>query len=211
MNEKDIIRIAAPVDEIYISAVRMFGPLPEMPLNPEEHAELQKLQQEFRRREYLVSRWLLRNLAEKYLTGPGMITVRKEASGRPVGLVDDRSYHVSISHTRDFVAVALSEKYRVGLDIEKAHRIVSSRLRERILHPDERKNLESCSTLRIWTLKESVLKLTGMGLRANMNGIKLMVGGDNVYSTIWMERVIHIFSFESGDMMGSLSIFDEEA
>lgn len=63
----------------------------------------------------------------------------------------------SISHSGDFVACVLAE-HSVGLDIQQ-HRTVSHRLL-RTLDSEER---EQFSFFQVWTLRESLFKLSGKG------------------------------------------------
>ena len=76
---------------------------------------------------------------------------------------------VSISHCRKAVAVAVSEKYRIGIDIE-SRRKVSPSLMERVCTDDELAKIRSSADptmtfLRFWTRKEAVLKMQGTGIR----------------------------------------------
>lgn len=69
--------------------------------------------------------------------------------------------HISISHSGEWVAVALSSDFPLGMDIERVQEKIT-RIYERFVHLDEReyfdaKNLE-LSTL-LWSFKETVYKL----------------------------------------------------
>lgn len=82
-------------------------------------------------------------------------------SGKPYLKDDER--HISISHTRGYAAVAISETKPIGLDIEqrtdKVYRVQHKFLspEEKSLLPSEKKNVEAL--LIIWTAKEAMFKL----------------------------------------------------
>ena len=82
-------------------------------------------------------------------------------SGKPY-LKDDKR-HITISHTRGYAAVAISETNPIGLDIEqrtdKVYRVQHKFLspEEKSLLPSEKKNVEAL--LIIWTAKEAMFKL----------------------------------------------------
>lgn len=82
-------------------------------------------------------------------------------SGRPYLAEDNR--HLSISHTRGYVAVALHDTRPVGLDIEqrgvKVCRVQEKFLsrEEKLFLPSEKKNVEALHL--IWSAKEAMFKL----------------------------------------------------
>ena len=77
--------------------------------------------------------------------------------------------HVSISHCRKAVAVAVNEDAAIGIDIESRRR-VNSGLVERVCTAMEREAIEAAADhemefLRFWTCKEAVLKMRRTGIR----------------------------------------------
>ena len=82
-------------------------------------------------------------------------------SGRPY--LKDDARHISISHTRGYAAIAISETNPIGLDIEqrtdKACRVRDKFLshEEKLFLPFEKKNVEAMLVL--WTVKEAMFKL----------------------------------------------------
>lgn len=114
-----------------------------------------------RDREQATARQLLARL-----TGSG--TVEHDANGAPY-LPERPHLHVSISHCRRAVAVAVSECGAVGIDIESRRR-VSNSLMERVCTPDELAAIRESEDpeglfLRYWTRKEAVLKCRRTGIR----------------------------------------------
>ena len=82
-------------------------------------------------------------------------------SGRPY--LKDDAHHISISHTRGYAAVAISELNPIGLDIEQRTDKVC-RVRDKFLSREEKtfpllakKNVEAM--LVVWTIKEAMFKL----------------------------------------------------
>ncbi|MEG1546114.1 MAG: 4'-phosphopantetheinyl transferase superfamily protein [Bacteroides sp.] len=83
-------------------------------------------------------------------------------NGKPY-LVDD-SYHISISHTRGYVAVILHPTEEVGIDIEQ-HSNRVGKVRSKFMQPSEENQLvkanEICHLLLHWSAKETIYKLLG--------------------------------------------------
>lgn len=91
-----------------------------------------------------------------------------DAMGAPL-VVGHPALHVSVSHCRMAVAVAVSEKVEVGIDIE-CRRKVSRSLIERVCTADELAAIDASDDpvmtfLRYWTRKEAVLKCRRTGIR----------------------------------------------
>lgn len=79
------------------------------------------------------------------------------ASGKPY-LADD-SYHISVSHTRGYVAVAVNKVKRIGLDIEQVSEKVK-KVQSRLVSEDEYidKDNELTHLLLHWSAKEAMFK-----------------------------------------------------
>ena len=114
--------------------------------------EIENISNDVRKKERIISRFLLETLVGK------KVEVKYADSGKP--FCD--GMHFSISHTKNFVAVIVSNK-PVGIDIEyKSDRIF--RITEKFMHPDELKTLSECSekqkfALICWCAKETVFKI----------------------------------------------------
>lgn len=66
-------------------------------------------------------------------------------------------YHISISHTKGYVAIILSQKHQVGIDIEyRSERV--KRISKRFLRSDEHFT-ETEDLLTVWCVKETIYKL----------------------------------------------------
>ena len=75
--------------------------------------------------------------------------------------LSDDTFNVSVSHTKDFVAVFIHPTFAVGIDIER-HSNRAARLRERFLEKDELpandNNQEAYCEL-CWCAKEAIYKM----------------------------------------------------
>ncbi len=122
--------------------------------NREEYLpQLELIRTEQRRREWLACRVLLQEL-----TG-GPVCVAYRPNGAPY--LSGSSLHISISHTKGYVSVILSDKVPVGIDIEqygqRVHRVAHKYMRE-----DESVRLykedATWSLLLHWSAKEVMFK-----------------------------------------------------
>ncbi|MCR5417802.1 MAG: 4'-phosphopantetheinyl transferase superfamily protein [Lachnospiraceae bacterium] len=103
-----------------------------------------------------------------------------DAGGRPYLTGEDGGTkdlpRISISHSGDYVAVAISDR-EVGVDIQK-RRSVRESLTDRVMSPEEKREYDRlCSEdagseaareyfLSVWTAKEAVSKMDGRGIFA---------------------------------------------
>ena len=103
----------------------------------------------------------------------------EESFGKPMPeiLVTDRGkpyfadgcVHFSISHTKNRVFCALSEK-NIGIEAEEKDRDIRLELADKILSSSEKRYFEQSENkketlLRLWVLKEAAAKHTGQGLQ----------------------------------------------
>lgn len=111
----------------------------------------------YRRREFLAVR------AMAFVMGINPGDIAYLPSGKPY--LTDHASTISISHTKNYVAVLLSHHACVGVDIEqRSERIL--KIRHKFMHPDEEYNLkhsnpiidETDGLLLHWCAKESMFK-----------------------------------------------------
>lgn len=93
--------------------------------------------------------------------------------------------HFSISHSGEMVAVAFCER-PIGCDLEKI-RPRNFKTAERFFAPTETdwlnalpKEQQNAAFLRLWTLKESYLKATGMGFALSLNAFSVEIKGEKI-------------------------------
>ena len=88
--------------------------------------------------------------------------------GRP--RVPDSGFEVSVSHSNDVVALAITDAGPVGVDVEWVREDLDFQpLLRRVCAAEEQTAVhDAFGFYRCWTRKESVLKATGVGLAADM-------------------------------------------
>lgn len=103
----------------------------------------------------------------------------KDSSGKP--RLKSGEMHFNISHSRNTLVIAISDT-EVGVDIEFFDRRISERVINYCLNNDEQKfaPFKTSEFLKIWTAKESYLKLYGTGLKQSMKEFSVM--NDKFYS-----------------------------
>lgn len=145
-------------------------------LHDDERRRLDAMASPLRRRQFLAGHWLLRELAAEHHGGDAaawLLTRDDHGAPRlqaPTGI--DAVLHASISHSSDWVAVAIAGE-AIGLDIEtgaKPRDLPS--LAEFLFSPEECAALVQVDDARRaahfylhWTLKEAWGKRQGTGLR----------------------------------------------
>jgi 4'-phosphopantetheinyl transferase EntD len=109
---------------------------------------------EYRKCEWLSVRVLLKKMLGKE------IEILYHPSGKPY--LVDKSYHLSISHTKGYAAIILSEEKEVAIDIEKISPRIE-KIRSRFINNVEEVHLDKENTLihllLHWSAKESLFKI----------------------------------------------------
>ena len=113
--------------------------------------------------------------------------IRFEEKGKPFV---QGSKHFSISHSGDFVGIALDDSAPVGLDIEGRSDASQSLVNHVCSQPEidfiEKKGLDAF--FEIWTKKEALIKCTGTGMTVSLKEINVAKEGENEY----MGRLFYI-------------------
>lgn len=91
---------------------------------------MHKISNEERRTQWMASRVLLKNL----LKTTSFVDIYVDQYGRPE--IQNFDYRMSISHTKDYAAVVISDRYTVGVDVESLRHDLS-RLKHKFMRPDE--------------------------------------------------------------------------
>jgi 4'-phosphopantetheinyl transferase len=137
------------------------------------------------RHRFAAARLLIKYTAAAALdTPPEYLDLAYRLGGRPYLRGFDQ-IEVSLTHTGDVMAVALSRTGRIGVDVEFADRLVRlDLLQARILTPAEAAELaglpereQAAYLLRLWTLKEAYSKALGQGLRLGFKEFGFSRGG----------------------------------
>lgn len=117
---------------------------------------------------------LLRELGCRVLESPAArTTIRKDDNGRPSLHVDDKVYPVSITHSREIVAVALcvDPVLSVGLDVEFRDPKRNIERLSRWIYDGAPPAREPRDFYRDWCLFEAVFKATGNSNRVAQHEI----------------------------------------
>lgn len=159
----------------------------------------------------LVSRFLLSHALSEKGQNPAF-SLGFNNFGKPY--IINSEYFFNISHSYDCAACAIS-LFNIGLDVEKIRQIDKRKISilcNRTLSDDEKKVLDennlAYSFLKIWTIKESYLKLLGIGLKYDLKNFFIDFSKGTVY---YRDYDIAYFSlFEIDGFVFCLSSFQKE-
>lgn len=104
--------------------------------------------------------WLTTRLMVLILLGEEKITKRRK-TGQPY--ITDGSYHISISHTKDYAAILLHKTHLVGIDIEaRSERVL--KIAEKFISENEFIDLSQQVEHQLlhWSAKESLFKVMNL-------------------------------------------------
>lgn len=129
-----------------------------------------------RRREFLCSRWLLRQAIAHQSGCPA--TDCAPVQGRPVASLQPPGWHLSLSHSLGLSGCAVNAGPGLGLDIEPLARPLQwQKVVKRWFTTSEQAWLLARNSqtdfLRVWTLKEAWLKATGRGIAGNLQTLEV--------------------------------------
>lgn len=108
--------------------------------------------------------------------------------GKPT-LVSHPDIHFSLSHCRE-VAACVIDRRPVGIDVETI-RPFKERLMQYTMNDSEVKCIRQAERpdvefIRLWTMKEAVLKLTGEGISRNLKTV--LTGSEPIHTTVNIEK-----------------------
>ena len=139
-----------------------------------ELAKADRFHFEVDRSTYLAAHWLLRNALTSVAGLPPQnwrFTVRPQGKPDVDAALGFGDLPFNLSHTRAFVACAISIGNDVGIDVEALSRNPDLDVADRFFSPHEVAILRAMpparqpeTFLRFWTLKEALIKATGEGL-----------------------------------------------
>jgi 4'-phosphopantetheinyl transferase len=132
--------------------------------------------------EELLAGGLLREVGINYRNEPVILN----PWGKP-SLKNHPGVQYNISHSENCIACVISDKYIVGIDVEKV-RAFNPYAAKRVCSPDELQRIYSSDDsdrefFRYWTLKESYIKAIGKGLSYPMKNANFEIEpGGKIYS-----------------------------
>jgi len=146
-------------------------------LSPSMHPRALRYKREADAYDFILGRLLLQEGLKELQVSETIEDLRFEESGKPYL----ESVHFNISHTSGKVICAISEKGRIGIDIEK-EKAVELESFESWFTPSEWKDIYTAPIplqrfYQYWTRKESIIKALGLTL-SHLNQIALDVRQD---------------------------------
>jgi len=142
-------------------------------LNKSEQKEYENFKNIGRRREFLATRTLVKKVAAEQGFSIREFRIKKDDMGKPYAICNGQNIYLSIAHSNRNVMCSISTEREIGVDLEPIDREVNQRLGKRIYHPDETEETREIDLIRIWTIKEALIKLYGCGLRRNLKDLRV--------------------------------------
>lgn len=154
-------------------------------LDEDERARYERYKVDFKKREFLVGRALVKKLLAGYLTiTPGSIYFDLDSYGKPalpshLQLFSGRNLYFNLTHAKRYLAFAFSTGANVGVDVEYIDRKMDIEgLADRYFTSTETEHILSAEDsfrefFRIWTLKEAYIKAVGHGLSIPLNSFEV--------------------------------------
>jgi 4'-phosphopantetheinyl transferase len=152
----------------------------ESVLSETERARLARVIRPLQRNRLLAARATLREVLAGYVgAAAGELRIKRGPGGKPF-LPDAAELAFNLSHSGDLVAVAVTRRPGVGIDIERLGRRVRPHLIRGALAPAERELVEGVPAerreeafLRHWTAKEAYAKALGPGIAVGMASVMI--------------------------------------
>jgi 4'-phosphopantetheinyl transferase len=163
----------------------------EAMLEPAEHERRARFMSEQLRHQFLVTRALQRTMLAEYAPGaePSDLRFVMGEQGKPALAPEFAALklHFNVAHTQGLVALAVSRKPTLGIDVENATaRTAPVEIANRFFSAGEARDLadlppagQSSRFYALWTLKESWLKATGLGIAAGLGNVSFEFGSDD--------------------------------
>ena len=121
---------------------------------------------------------LLNEILPRYGVSPAGIRIGEDGKPEVEGIF------FNLSHSDNIVICAIAEK-EVGCDVEKIVKAPEG-VAERFFHPSEAEYIKACMGeerdhrfFRIWTMKESYIKMTGEGMRLSFGRFEFLLESEN--------------------------------
>jgi len=205
--------------EIYLLDYTRFNPQVQRLktwLSPEELSRVQRYQRWADQDRFILQHGLSRQILAHHLgISPQAVEINSPKYGKP----ETKGLHFNISHSRNYLAEAVSKEISVGEDIECIIRDIDMKHVAAIVLSDaERKKLYALPTrqqkmtlLQTWVCKEAYWKLVGKGLTAMIKQFEVSPTGErDIYkmkSTTGesVAHQIHSFSSTPHKLVGAIA------
>jgi len=110
-------------------------------------------------------------------------------------LKSNKNIDFSISYSKDYILVAVSDKYKIGVDIEYIDKDINhNELKNIVMHQNEIKHYNQLKTeedklgffFEVFNIKESIIKSMGMGLYFDVKSISILtISGKYLFKDIF--------------------------
>ena len=155
-------------------------------MSPDEAAQQARFVFPEDRRQYLLTRALVRSVLSRYApVAPGDWQFARSAHGRPEIVGPERAPRLrfNLSNTRSLIACLVAREREVGVDVEDLDRAGETvALAERFFSPAEAAALRALPPaeqrtrfLQLWTLKEAYIKARGLGLSLPLDAFSIQL------------------------------------
>ena len=126
-------------------------------------------------RHFVWGRWLLRTrIGERFAIHPNEVRIEKTNMGRPFFKSNGfEQVDFNLSHSGDYVVLAIADGCRVGIDVECAANTADADFLKPLVlsHPDQ--DAHKRALVEGFSVKEAVLKALGTGLAGGMDSFDL--------------------------------------
>ncbi len=167
MTEVYLMKLFEPSSDLYMKILDFVG--------EEKISKIDNIKRNKNQLQTLTAEALLRVILCTYFGFTNEnIVFERDTNGKPY--LKNKSVHFNISHSESLVAVAVSDR-DVGVDLEKI-REVNPKLTDRYFTENEKKYINVKSPdwqtrfFEVWTKKEAILKMSGLGLRVKLNELE---------------------------------------
>lgn len=178
-------RLALPADTVHLWWCHSRRPADDAlaQLAADEHAAAARFHFDRDRQRHLATRWLLRRTLSRYAAvAPADWRFGRNAWGKPFVAAPDLAapLHFNLSHSADVVLLAVARQPQLGVDVEAHPPDDWLPIARQVFAPAEIDWLRAAPAavqgarfLRLWTLKEALVKALGQGLSAPLQQLVL--------------------------------------
>ncbi len=210
IDESQIFLCCGNVNQIFQAEIS-----PVELLSAQQRSEAEKIKNADRKWHFIIIRACLNLFLSRFTgTEPAKHVFLKNESGKPFLKSPEPKLHFNLSHAGDDFLIAVSI-HPVGVDLEKKDRKIPELddIIKRYYSHEEQQAVNTSTYpeetfLRIWTIKEAVIKAIGTGIHENLKALNTLSTDD--YSEM-QKDVLHVFTGSLNDFFFSIATPDEDA
>lgn len=201
--ESQIILCCGNVNHIFSAEIN-----PVELISSQQRSEAEKIKNAERRKHFIIIRACLNQFLSRFTgTKPAKHFFLKNESGKPFLKSPETTFHFNLSHSEDDFLIAFS-RHPVGVDLERKNRIITelNDIIKRYYSPEEQQAVNSSAYpqetfLKIWTMKEAIIKAMGTGIHENLKALNTIHSTD--YSGTEKD-MLHVYSGTLNDFFFSI-------